>query len=48
MRHTARSFPSLPISDYNRHVLDSIERMPDVRPGEFRHHSVMVGNHRGA
>ena len=35
------------ICDYNRRVLDGIEHTADVRPGEFRHHSVMVGNYRG-
>ncbi|MCQ3807543.1 MAG: Fic family protein [Acidimicrobiaceae bacterium] len=36
------------ICGYNRGVLDGIEHTADVRPGEFRHHSVMVGNYRGA
>ena len=36
------------ICEYNRRVLDGIEHPADVRPGEFRHHSVVVGNYRGA
>ena len=36
------------ICDCNRRILDGIEHTADVRPGEFRHHSVMVGKYRGA
>ena len=36
------------ICDYNRLVLDAIEHTPDVLPGEYRDHSVMVGKYRGA
>ncbi|MCQ3808395.1 MAG: hypothetical protein KTV16_14175 [Acidimicrobiia bacterium] len=36
------------ICEYNRRVLDGIENAAKVRPGEFRHHSVVVGNYRGA
>ena len=35
------------ICDYNR-LLDAIEHTPDVLPGEYRDHSVMVGKYRGA
>ena len=36
------------ICEYNRRVLDTTEHTPDVLPGEFRSHSVTVGNYRGA
>ena len=36
------------ICDYNRLLLDAIEHTPDVLPGEYRDHSVMVGKYRGA
>ena len=36
------------ICDYNRRILDALELTPDVRLGEFRDHSVIVGKYRGA
>ena len=36
------------ICGYNRDVLDALELSPDVRLGEFRDHSVVVGTYRGA
>ncbi|MCY3577984.1 MAG: Fic family protein, partial [bacterium] len=34
--------------DYNLQVLDTTEHALDAVPGEFRDHSVMAGNYRGA
>jgi len=37
------------IKDYNRNVLEGLEVEENVVPGEYRHHSVIVGNvYRGA
>ena len=36
------------VCDYNRRVLDSTAHTPDVTPGAFRDHSVVVGKYRGA
>lgn len=36
------------ICDYNFQVLNTTEHAPDAFPGEFRDHSVMAGNYRGA
>ena len=36
------------ICDFNRRVLDALEFTPDIRIGEFRDHSVIVGKYRGA
>lgn len=36
------------ICDYNFQVLKTTEHAPDAVPGEFRDHSVMAGNYRGA
>ncbi len=35
------------VCNYNRRVLDSTAHTPDVTPGAFRDHSVMVGKYRG-
>ena len=36
------------ICDYNFQVLNTTEHAPDAIPGEFRDHSVVAGNYRGA
>jgi Fic family protein len=51
--HDGEPYASVPITvekikHYNRLVLDGLQVDEDVRPGEIRTHSVVVGNYRGA